>query len=358
MSSSKVVEIGDALFGSTVASLNFSDLGLDVAGSGNLAFTYGLADGRNGVAMATPGAGLPTIFQDPAGKIPVPDSVGINWVPVADFSGRNLTKAWLVGADLQSANGRNVNLTSAVMRGADLTNADLSGANLRGAVLDTARLNGAILSGAQVRGARFEREFLPVIDSCFIVFCSTPKAVGYGGITPAQLASTASYQAHDLSGMNLAGNDFSNLNLAGQNLTGSNFTLATLTGVDLTGAEIRQASFGRYPISATLETPGFAPGSPPSSARGSRSTSFTRRRAIWPTTYPASTSAATIWLAATSPVTTSRIQVSTPRHSPTLTSPAPRCGEPTSEQTFIFPPMEPELRRRNSTRRPATRLTI
>ncbi len=249
----KVAEIGDPLFGSSVTSLSFSDLGLDRTGAGYLAFTYGLADGRSGVAMATPGVGLPTIFQDLAGKIPVPDSVGINWVPVADFSGRNLTKAWLVGADLKSANGHNVNLTSAVMRGADLTDADLSGANLSGAVLDTARLNGANLTGAKVRGAGFEREFVAVIDSAFGGIVFAPKPVGYGGITPAQLSSTASYQAHDLSGMNLAGNDFSNLNLAGQNLTGVNFTLATLTGADLTGAEIRKASFSRYPISATLD---------------------------------------------------------------------------------------------------------
>jgi uncharacterized protein YjbI with pentapeptide repeats len=249
----KVVEIGDPLFGSAVASLNFSDLGLDAAGSGNLAFSYGLADGRSGVAMATPGAGLPTVFQDVYGRIPVPDSVGIVWVPTADFSGRNLTRAWLEGASLENVNGRNVNLTNAILRGADLTNADLSGANLRGAVFNTARLNGANLSGAQVRGARFEREYLAVVDSCFVIGCSAPKAVGYGGITPTQLASTASYLAHDLTGINFGGNDFSNLNLAGQNLTSANFTLAKLTGADLSGAEIRKASFSRYPISATLE---------------------------------------------------------------------------------------------------------
>ena len=88
------------LFGSTVASLNFSDLGLDRGGSGNLAFNYGLADGRTGVAMAVPGAGAP---HDLSGNgFPVPDSVGISFVPVADFAGRNLTNANLVGADLRN----------------------------------------------------------------------------------------------------------------------------------------------------------------------------------------------------------------------------------------------------------------
>ena len=76
----KVVEIGDPLFGSTVASLTFSDLGLDRGGSGNLAFNYGLANGRTGVAMAVSGAGLPTIYQ--RNGLPVLDSVGIVSVPL------------------------------------------------------------------------------------------------------------------------------------------------------------------------------------------------------------------------------------------------------------------------------------
>jgi uncharacterized protein YjbI with pentapeptide repeats len=256
----KVVEIGDPLFGSTVASLTFSDLGLDAAGTGNLAFTYGLADGRTGVARANLGAGLPSIFQDFYGRIPVPDSVGINWVPVADFAGRNLTRAWLEGADLRSANGRNVNLTNAFLRGADLTNADLSGANLSGADFDSARLYEANLSGSQVKGAHFAREYTAVVDSAFGGLAFPPKAVGYGGIAQAQIASTASYQAHDLSGVSLAGNDLSNFNLAGQNLTGANFTLAKLTGADLAGAEIRKANFSRYAISATLEDNLYGPG--------------------------------------------------------------------------------------------------
>ena len=100
----KVVEIGDSLFGSTVASLNFSDLGLDRGGTGNLAFNYGLTDGRSGVAMAVPGAGLPTLYQ--RNGFPVPDSVGISFVPVADFAGRNLTNAVLGGADLRNASAQ------------------------------------------------------------------------------------------------------------------------------------------------------------------------------------------------------------------------------------------------------------
>ena len=39
------------------------------------------------------------------------------------------------------------------------------------------------------------------------------------GITAAQLYSTASYQAHDLTGIGLDGNNLAGVNLAGQNLT-------------------------------------------------------------------------------------------------------------------------------------------
>jgi outer membrane protein assembly factor BamB len=47
-----VIKTGDSLFGSMVTDLNFDRFGLDRDGSGNLAFGYTLADGRNGVAVA------------------------------------------------------------------------------------------------------------------------------------------------------------------------------------------------------------------------------------------------------------------------------------------------------------------
>ena len=43
------------------------------------------------------------------------------------------------------------------------------------------------------------------------------------GITSAQLYSTASYQAHDLTGIGLDSNNLAGVNLAGQNLTNANF---------------------------------------------------------------------------------------------------------------------------------------
>jgi hypothetical protein len=47
-----VVQTGDLLFGGTVTDLNLGRFGLDPNGSGNLAFSYRLADGREGVALA------------------------------------------------------------------------------------------------------------------------------------------------------------------------------------------------------------------------------------------------------------------------------------------------------------------
>ena len=73
------------------------------------------------------------------------------------------------------------------------------------------------LDGAEIRGANFHRD--------------SDLGERHSAITPAQLYSTASYQAHDLTGISLAGN-FAGLNLAGQNLTDASFRWET----DLTGA--------------------------------------------------------------------------------------------------------------------------
>lgn len=49
---STVIRLGDALFGSTVTALNIGGSALNDAGQ--IAFYYNLADGRNGIALATP----------------------------------------------------------------------------------------------------------------------------------------------------------------------------------------------------------------------------------------------------------------------------------------------------------------
>jgi uncharacterized protein YjbI with pentapeptide repeats len=80
------------------------------------------------------------------------------------------------------------------------------------------------MTGAEVRGA--------IIHSTYA-----------GGLTAAQLYSTASYQSHDLTGIYLGVNDLSGWNFAGQNLTNAKFDGATLTNVELTGAVVRAANF-------------------------------------------------------------------------------------------------------------------
>jgi hypothetical protein len=60
-----VIKTGNSLFGSPVTELGFSRLGFDPDGSGNIAFNYRLADGRQGVALAA--------------VVPEPTSIGI-WI--------------------------------------------------------------------------------------------------------------------------------------------------------------------------------------------------------------------------------------------------------------------------------------
>jgi hypothetical protein len=57
----KVIATGESFFGSTLADLYLGPQSLDLSGSGNLAFRYELADGREGVALACIGCEpLPT----------------------------------------------------------------------------------------------------------------------------------------------------------------------------------------------------------------------------------------------------------------------------------------------------------
>ena len=94
--------------------------------------------------------------------------------------------------------------------GANLSGANLSQANLTNANFSYATLTGANLTGAEVRGANFCRD----------------DYSGGTGISVAQLYSTASYLAHDLTGIGLGGNNLTASNFAGQNLTNADFLCA------------------------------------------------------------------------------------------------------------------------------------
>ncbi len=191
--------------------------------------------------LATAGTARADIFQweyinpaDPGqGKqhstMLTPGGSGVNAVPGADLHSRNLTMAYLIGA----------NLTNAYCDYANLTNADLSQANLTNVGIRFTTLTGANLTGADVRGAFFLRDSFN----------------GGTGLTVAQLSSTASYQAHDLTGIKLSYNNLAGVNLAGQNLTNAwldsanlnnaNFALANLTSATLGGANLTNANFSQ-----------------------------------------------------------------------------------------------------------------
>ena len=104
-------------------------------------------------------------------------------------------------------------------------------------------LTGANLTGAEVRGANFSRNLSMA-----------------SGLTLPQLYSTASYQAHDLTGIGLDYNDLTGANLAGQNLTNASLqgALMKLTNADLRQANLTNASFAEAALTgATLLAPKF-----------------------------------------------------------------------------------------------------
>jgi uncharacterized protein YjbI with pentapeptide repeats len=137
------------------------------------------------------------------------DGAGVDAVPGADLSSRDLTMAYLIGADV----------TNASFYRAKLTDADFTGAEIRGA------------------------GFRPRPSSCPLI-CFLPGT----GISASQLYSTASYQTQDLSGIDLSFHDFDSGNFVGQNLSRAKFERTTLTGADL-----RQANFAdAFLVRATL----------------------------------------------------------------------------------------------------------
>jgi uncharacterized protein YjbI with pentapeptide repeats len=70
-----------------------------------------------------------------------------------------------------------------------------------------------------------------------------PQYIG-GGINLDQFNTTASYQAHDLTGIDLANTNLAGANFAGFKLTDANFTAATLTGANITNADLSRHAYG------------------------------------------------------------------------------------------------------------------
>ncbi len=171
----------------------------------------------------SPGSGLTLAQLYSTASYQAHDLTGIalagNNLAGANLAGQNLTNANFGHATLSGANLSQANLSNAYIADATLDNADLSQANLTNAIFGASTLSGANLTGAEIRGANFN------------------------GITLPQLYSTASYQAHDLTGIRLAGNNLAGANLVGQNLTNADLIGATLTNADLSQANLTHASF-------------------------------------------------------------------------------------------------------------------
>jgi uncharacterized protein YjbI with pentapeptide repeats len=156
------------------------------------------------------------------------DGYGIQAGPGLNAANYNLTKAYFDGA----------NLTGASFNSANLTDASLSQANLTNTNFNAANLSGTDLSGALIQGAQFH---------------------GIQGGSINQLYSTASYQAHELIGVGLGGNDLSRANFAGQNLSTATFQNATLSRANfhqanLTGANLSGANLTGAKISDAILT--------------------------------------------------------------------------------------------------------
>jgi uncharacterized protein YjbI with pentapeptide repeats len=162
------------------------------------------------------------------------------WLDESTLRDANLTGSVVVGADFRAttplgftaaqlystASYQQKGLQGIKLTDNDLSNWDFSGQNLSYAFLAGSTLTGANLAEAVVTAAGF-------------------GATTSLGFTAKQLYSTASYQRKDLQGIGLGyGNDLSNWDFSGQNLAGASFNGSMLIGADLTGALVTGADFG------------------------------------------------------------------------------------------------------------------
>lgn len=215
----------------------------------------------------------------------------------ADFSSSQLLKSDFTQARLLNANFARANLTSANLSATDLSFADLSDTDLTDTRLDYAsleatRFDNAVLrgtnmagttsrgfslqqlqstasyqsrvvqgvswddcnlggfdfSGLDLTGSTFRRASLPILDNSIIA------GVNFSGATLRynELASTASFQARDLSDIVLSGVQMSGWDLSGLNLKGANFENANLFSAKLQDSDLRLANLASLLLGADL----------------------------------------------------------------------------------------------------------
>ncbi|MBN1911556.1 MAG: pentapeptide repeat-containing protein [Pirellulales bacterium] len=222
------------------------------------------------------------------------DGAGVSPAPSADLSGRDLSMAYLIGVDLESASlvdarlpladltgaylssvdFENTILSGAVLGGAILNeadfssamvaNADLSGVLAHETVFDSAMLSNSSLAGADLENARFTQAILGNADftganlhgadlsSAMLsntTFCGAVitnadfSDTTIRGFLPTQLYSTVSYEGHNLKSVNLADNNLTGWSFVGQDLEGASFQSAELQNADFTDASVVYANF-------------------------------------------------------------------------------------------------------------------
>lgn len=195
----------------------------------------------------------------------IPGTEGIQPGPGIDQSFWNTNSQ-----DLQYGNfSDGLNLSAAKFYSSSLVHAHFRGANLTNAVLESSALFGANLSGAVVTGA--------------VLSGTTSK-----GFMLEQLASTASYQARNLQGIELSGNDLADWDFSGQDLTNSflssRLTRADLSEANLTNARLFSSTLNEVNLSGAVVTRANFGGTTP---RPSRNNGFTESQLASTASYQA-----------------------------------------------------------------------
>ena len=159
-----------------------------------------------------------------AGQV-IPGTQGITPGPGIDLSNWNTSGHVLTYASLSNFNLANATFADSFLGSADLGNSDLTGAVFVDSDLRDAKFNGAIIKRAD--------------------FSSTSTQPYFSILTFAQLQSTASYAAGDLSGISLAGTHLDYWDFRNQNLSNANLSSTTIVGASFGGANLTNANLSR-----------------------------------------------------------------------------------------------------------------
>lgn len=225
------------------------------------------------ILLCSPHPGVAQVYQweyvDPAnpslGKqqssMLAPDGATADLSSPIGLGGRDLTMAYLAGANLRQYRVGSTILNNAYLEGADLYNlqgdrlvaqgADFSHTDLQVARLENANLSGSSFVGADLSSGHLSYANLTGADLTDAnVYGSEFVATVSQGLTPQQLYSTASYQNGDLGPISLNG-DLTNWDLSGVNMNGARFIGSNFQNANLTNAHIASGTFTNSNLAAS-----------------------------------------------------------------------------------------------------------